>query len=321
VKIEMFDLILVIFAFIGGLILIIYSSKFAVKHAAMLATALGISPIVIGVTLVSIGTDIPEFFNSLISCSMGHGDIDVGDSTGSVLTQITLVFGLLPLVCGVFYVHRRDVIILGACQILSIILIFTVVEKGYFTRLDAILMVTCMIVYFWFIYNANKESIIHRVEILDNYRPKRKKKSHFIYAMTGFAGVALASFIIVESIIYISTYIGIHEYIISFFVLSIGTSLPELAVDINALRTGQHSIAVGDIIGSCIVDSTLSIGIGQVFFPQAISSHIILPTIIYALIASILVIFFIVLRKKVDRKIGLLFIGIYILAFFLLFRV
>ncbi len=314
-------LILVILAFIGGVILIIYSSKFAVKHTAMLANALGISPIVIGVTLVSIGTDIPEIFNSLISSSIGHADINVGDATGSVLTQITLIFGLLPLICGVFYVHRRDIIITGACQILSIILIFTVVEKGYFTRLGALMMIFSMIVYFWLIYNANKESILHRVEILDNFRPTKKKKSHLLYIVIGFSGVALASFAIVESVIYISTVVGVHEYIISFFVLSIGTSLPELAVDIRALRTGYHSIAVGDIIGSCIVDSTLSIGIGQAFFPQEISVNIILPTVLYGLIASIIVISVIVIRKKLDRKIGLLFIGIYILAYFLLFRV
>jgi len=104
----MIDIILAIFILIGGIILVIFSSKYAVKHSAILATALGISPLIIGVTLVSIGTDISEIFNSIISCSLGHGDIDVGDSVGSDLTQLTLVFGLLPIVCGAFYINRRD---------------------------------------------------------------------------------------------------------------------------------------------------------------------------------------------------------------------
>ena len=135
---------------------IIFSSSFAVKNSALLATALGVSPLIIGVTLVSIGTDISEIFNSIISCSLGHGDIDVGDSVGSDLTQLTLVFGLLPLICGAFHVNRKDIIILGSCEVLSLLLIFTIVEKGYITRLNALFMVFSLVIYFWLIYNSNK---------------------------------------------------------------------------------------------------------------------------------------------------------------------
>ena len=111
----MFELILAIFILIGGLSLIVSSSIVAVKHSAVLAAALGVSPLIIGVSLVSIGTDISEIFNSIVSCALGHGDIDVGDSVGSDLTQLTLVFGLLPLITGVIWVHRKDIIILGSC--------------------------------------------------------------------------------------------------------------------------------------------------------------------------------------------------------------
>ncbi|GAI36911.1 unnamed protein product, partial [marine sediment metagenome] len=263
------DLILAILIFIGGIVLVIFSSKYAVKHSALLATALGISPLIIGITLVSVGTDISEIFNSIISCSLGHGDIDVGDSVGSDLTQLTLIFGILPIVCGSFHIRRKDIIILGSCEVLSLIVIFTIVEKGYITRLNAIFMVFSLLIYIWLIYNANKESIMHRVELIETTQPTKKKRYHLLIAAIGFGGVTIASFMIVQSVIFISQAIQIHEYIISFFVLAIGTSLPELVVDIHALRAGHHGIAIGDIVGSCIVDSTLSIGIGQVFFPQA----------------------------------------------------
>jgi cation:H+ antiporter len=315
----MLDIILVIFILIGGIVLIIFSSKYAVKHSVMLATALGVSPLIIGVTLVSIGTDISEIFNSIISCSLGHGDIDVGDSVGSDLTQLTLIFGILPIVCGAFHIHRRDIIILGTCEVLSLILIFTVVEKGYITRLDAIFMVFSLVIYFWLIYNSNKESIQHRIEILKIDQPTKKKKYHFLIAVIGFIGVTISSFIIVQSVIFLSQAIKIHEYIVSFFVLAIGTSLPELVVDINALRCGHHSIAIGDIVGSCIVDSTLSIGIGQVFFPQTITAELAVPTVLYTLTVSIIVIVIIAVRQKMDKKAGVFFIFLYIAAYFLLF--
>jgi len=315
----MIDLILAIFILIGGIILVIFSSKYAVKHSALLATALGVSPLIIGVTLVAIGTDISEIFNSIISCTLGHGDIDVGDSVGSDLTQLTLIFGLLPIVCGVFHINRRDIIILGSCEVLSLMMIFSVVEKGYITRLDAIFMVFSLFIYIWLIYNSNKDSIKHRIEHLEINQPTKKKKFHLLIAAIGFGGVTISAYVIVQSVIYISQAIKIHEYIISFFVLAIGTSLPELVVDIHALRAGHHGIAIGDIVGSCIVDSTLSIGIGQVFFPQTVTAEFAVPTVLYTLIVSIIVIVTIAIRKKMDKKAGIFFIFLYLIAYIMLF--
>lgn len=304
---------------LGGIILIIFSSKIAVNNSALLATALGISPLIIGVTLVSIGTDISEIFNSIVSCARGHGDIDVGDSVGSDLAQLTLIFGLLPIICGAFYIHRKDIIILGTCEVLSLLVIFTVVEKGYISRLDAIFMVGSLGIYIWLIYNANKESIMHRIELVEIEKPKRKKKSYLSFAIMGFIGVTIASVMIVESVINISKLLNVHEYIISFFILAIGTSLPELVVDINALRLKQHSIAVGDIVGSCIVDSTLSIGIGQVLFPQTVTATFAVPTVLFTLVASFIVITTVAIRKKIDKKAGIFFISIYLTSYVLPF--
>ncbi len=315
----MSQLLIALFILIAGIALIIFASIHAVKHSAILAAALGISPLLIGITLVSIGTDIAEIFNSIISCSLGHGDINVGDSVGSDLTQLTLVFGLLPLITGVIYVHRKDIIILGACEILSLIVIFTIVEKGYITRLNAILMIGSLGIYIWLIYNANKESITERVEMIERIEAPKSKKFHLLIAVIGFGGVALAAYMIVESVIIISSILNLHEYIISFFIVAVGTSLPELAVDINALRLGHHSIAIGDIVGSCIVDSTLSIGIGLALFPQAVTASLAVPTVLYTLIASFIVFVTIASRRKIDKKAGIFFISLYFLSYVFLF--
>lgn len=317
----MIDIILAIFILIGGIVLVIFSSKYAVKHSALLATALGISPLIIGVTLVSIGTDISEIFNSIISSSLGHGDINVGDSVGSDLAQLTLVFGLLPIVCGAFHINRKDIIILGSCEVLSLILIFTIVEKGYITRLNAIFMVSSLFIYMWLIYSTSKDSLEHRIEHLEISQPTKKKRYHLLIAAIGFGGVTISAFAIVQSVIFISQAMNVHEYIISFFVLAIGTSLPELVVDIHALRAGHHGIAIGDIVGSCIVDSTLSIGIGQVFFPQAVTAELAVPTVLYTLVVSIIVIITVAVRQKIDKKAGVFFILLYFGSYFLLFNI
>ena len=316
------SLLLALLILVAGIAIIIFCSIKAVKHSAILAAALGISPLIIGVTLVSIGTDVAEIFNSLVSCALGRPDINIGDSVGSGLTQLTLIFGILPLATGVIFIHRKDIIILGACETLALIVIFTVIEKGYVTRLDGILLVGCLGIYIWLIYNANRESILQRVEMIEKIETPKRRLFHLFIAILAFGGVTIASIMIVESVIFISDILYIHEYIISFFIVAIGTSLPELAVDINALRLGHHQIAIGDIVGSCIVDSTLSIGIGFVVFnqdPSIITPQLAIPTVLYTLIASFFVFVAIAARKKVDKKAGIFFISLYLLSYVFLF--
>ncbi|MFX1394654.1 MAG: sodium:calcium antiporter [Promethearchaeota archaeon] len=306
--------------FILGVVIIVYSSEIAVKHSATLAAQLGISNLVIGVTLVAIGTDISEIFNSIISSSMGHADIDVGDSIGSSLAQITLVFGILPIVCGSFRVRRQEFIVLGACQIIALFVIYAIISKGYFTRLDAIFIVGSLVLYLIIIYNVTKDSIIERIDLVIT-KTDKSKKYHAAFAALGFLGVALSSFMIVLSVITISMELGVHEFIISFIFLSVATSLPELAVDITALRRKHYNMAIGDIIGSCIIDSTLSIGIGQIFFPQAVSAELAMPAILYTMFASFIVITLVCWRQKVDKKAGVIFLALYAISFVVLFSV
>jgi cation:H+ antiporter len=101
----------------------------------------------------------------------------------------------------------------------------------------------------------------------------------------------------VQSITQLSAAFQVSEFIISFFVLAIGTSLPELVVDAVAIRKGQFELAIGDAVGSCIVDASVSIGIGQLFFPQIVSGEASLITGLYAIFGSIVVILTLALKE------------------------
>lgn len=90
---------------------------------------------------MSIGTDFPEIVNSIVSSSIGHADISVGDSLGSVLTQMTLIIGLLPFLGKKFKVDRKKIVIIGACEVLALILAVSIAEKGYITRINALFLV------------------------------------------------------------------------------------------------------------------------------------------------------------------------------------
>lgn len=120
---------------------LILSANNAVGHSVNIASALRFPPLMIGLIVVSMGTDFPEMVNSFVSSSLGHGDINVGDSFGSVLAQMTLIFGLVALVGRQIKVDRNVVMTLGAAEILALIASLSMVEKGYITLMNAFFLV------------------------------------------------------------------------------------------------------------------------------------------------------------------------------------
>jgi cation:H+ antiporter len=131
----------------------------------------------------------------------------------------------------------------------------------------------------------------------------------------GFIGIGVGSYAVIEASITISRYFGISEYLISFFLVSLGTSLPELVVEVAAIRRQHFDLAVGDIIGSCIVDATLAIGFGPLFFPITVSGTSVLITGAYAIFASAVVVGVLSRKGVHDRRTGGLFILIYLLSY------
>ena len=313
------EIVVTVTGLIIGIVLMVYSSEKAVGHSMKIASALRISPLVIGLVLVSIGTDLPEIVNSITSSAMGHGDINIGNSLGSALVQMTLVFGLLPFLAGKFKVKKREVLVIGACEVLALILAVSMAEKGYFTRINALFLMASWLVFILLarsiLAKNDKEKELAMASADERHLPHFL---HWIIAILGFVGVAIGAYIVVQSVITLSTSFNISEYLISFFVVAIGTSLPELVVTITALRKRQYALSLGNVIGSCLFDASFSIGIGFFFFPQAVSGDLARTTGLYAILGSIVVILMLALRGKVDKKAGALFIFVYLLSYSLM---
>jgi cation:H+ antiporter len=265
----------------------------------------------VGLVVVSLGTDLPEISNSIVSSILGHGDINVGDSFGSVLAQISLVLGIFPFLGGRFRVRRDEVVVIGACEVLALIASVSMVEKGYISRLNGVFMVTS-----WPILMLIAKNAIFREARVPRTDPGVLRD--LAMAILSYLGVAVGSYVVINSVITLSALLHIHEYILSFFMLAIGTSLPELAVDLTAIRKKQYEIAVGDAMGSCIVDAGFSIGVGALLSPITVSARLAETTGAYAILVSVVVIATLALREKLDRKAGALFIALYLVSYALL---
>jgi cation:H+ antiporter len=272
----------------GGLILIVSSEK-AVNQLIKLAKIIGLSIFTIGFIVASIGSDLPEIINSLISSYLGHGDITVGDSYGSVLTQISLILGLIPFFCTFCRLIPGTFKYVGAVEVGVLIISVLLAADGYVTRIDGLLLIVLWGVSMIILRKFAEQPVILD-ESIELEEPQEKLPWILIYLFLGFIGIGIGSYIVIESAVAVSRVLGISEYIISFFLISLGTSLPELVVGVAAIRKKHFDLAVGDIIGSCIVDATLAIGIGPIFWPIEVSGGSVLVTGLYAVVISAIVV-------------------------------
>jgi cation:H+ antiporter len=220
-----------------------------------------------------------------------------------------LILGLLPFFGGTFRVKRDEITVMGACEALALIAAVSMVEKGYISRLNAVFLVAS-----WPILMLITRNVMKKPAAATH--TSQRLSYHLGVAILGFIGVAIGSYIVIQSVISISAVLRVPEYFISFFIVAIGTSLPEFVVDLTAVRKGQYEIAIGDAIGSCLVDAGFSIGIGPLFFaPITVSGRLAETTGLYALVCSMVVISTLALREKLDKKAGLLFILLYLLSY------
>jgi len=302
---------------VAGLVLIYYSSEKSVEYSTHISAHLKVPPLIIGVVLVSVGTDMPEIANSIFSSYTGHGDINVGNALGSCLTQISLVLGLVTLLGGTVKGTRRNVLVLGGAATIAVALAAFVVLDGDLDRADAAILVLSYVLLLAATTKLScKECGTKNIDLshLKNGLPKT-----LALLVVSLIGVVIGAIVIVETVIKLSTMVGVPEYFISFFAIGLGTSLPELSVELAALRKRNYGILLGDLMGSNLTDATLALGIGPLLFPTEISQGIIEPVALYVVFVSIVTVGIFALREKIDKKAGVLLIALYLLSYLFLF--
>lgn len=280
-----------------GLALAIAGSEVAVRYTRSLAARLGAPAFLVGVVLVALGTDLPEIANSVAAHLQGAGDVNVGDSVGSTLTQYTFVLGLFPLIIAVIFVSRRQVGVVTALTVAGLGLTALLVSDGYLGRLDGVALVTS-----W----AVATIIVVRTvggHVVEDPPPVRLSgiASQSLVILGSLGVVGLGATVAVRSLVDLAEEIGVPEFALAFFGASLGTSAPEIAVDMTALMRGAPAIALGDALGSSLIDATLSIGVGPLVAPAEVTPRLAVVGSLYALVAVAIVGSVLVLRRRHDR--------------------
>ncbi len=248
-----------------GIAVAALASRRAVVAALAVSEGMGISPGLVGVTVMAVGTDLPEIANSLAAALTGHGDVNVGDSAGSTLTQVTLILGILCVIARPIPTDRRMVVPVGAATVAAMLLTAILLADERFGQLDGLVLVAI-----WAISMVALGYQDSPVE--SSSRDRRPVARSVVVVLAWLAVVAVAATAVVQAFIRLTDALGVPELIASSVVLALGTSLPELIVDFTALRRGVAALAIGDLFGSSLVDATLSIGIGPMFRATTVSS-------------------------------------------------
>jgi len=299
--------------FAVGLTVALVASSRAVNEARELALGLGAPPFVVGFVLVAVGTDLPEIANSITAHLQGEGDINVGDSIGSVLTQYTLVLGLIPLLAGAFLVNRREVTTVGLLTIPGLVLSMLLVRDDYLGRLDGLLLVGT-----WLILVAVAIRVLPTN--VDHDAPPPPARPHLIriaVVLVLLALVGVGASLAVRSLVRIADLAGVSEFLIAYFGAALATSAPELVVVATAALRGAYGLALGDALGASFVDSSLSIGIGPLVAAAPVTGEAAIPGIAYALAATVVATLLLATRGRHDRRSSVLLLALYALAYVL----
>jgi cation:H+ antiporter len=278
-----------------GFILLIKGADIFVDGASSIAAKLKVPSLVIGLTVVSIGTSLPEAAVSISASLSGTNDISLGNVIGSNIFNLLVVVGIssaiLPIITDMDILKRDMPITLAATAALFVMLI-----DGRLSRTDAILLLIFLATYmFMLIRNA----LLHRTEESEEKKTLSWLKS-VIFVILGAAAIIGGGQLVVNSAKTIASTLGMSETLIGLTVVALGTSLPELVTSIVAARKGDSGIAMGNVVGSCIFNILFILGITGAITPMTASTAIFIDTGILIGI-SVLMMFFAYTKRKTSR--------------------
>ncbi len=285
----MLDIILWSIILIASLIVLVKAADFFNISAEKIGIHFGMSPFIVGVTLVAIGTSLPELVTSIIAVLKGSSEMVIGTVVGANIANILFVLGITAIIgkkLNVAYelIHVDLPLFIGTALLLAV-----TVWDGFFTFFDAILCLAALLVYLRYTYVSERHV---DPEIKKEMKGEMKKKylsktTWVIMAVSAFMIYVGAKFT-VESVIQISEILQVGTEIIAVSAVAIGTTLPELTVTIAAARKGKAEIAVGNILGSSIFNSMAVTGIAGLFGTLVIPASILTFSLPLMIIASVM---------------------------------
>jgi len=298
--------------FIISLAILYESSRHVLNAAIKLAHLFGITEMAVGFILIATATSVPDLMVSVSGALMGKPAISVGDAIGSTIANICLVFGVAALLRNV--VIRREETLESAELLLFITLApLLFILTGGLTHREGVVLLFMFVLYVLFIMRG-KFRVKHGAPF---YRDMKELNKQLTLFLAAFIVVFASSHFVVQYGVEIARTIGVSDAVIGMTLIAFATTLPELAVDFRAIRSGHMALAVGDIFGSCVINLTLVLGAAAVISPlvNGFLDLFVMP-IVFLLALSSFIWYLLMKHEAIRKEHGLLLLVLYILWVF-----
>ena len=290
-----------------GFVLLIKGADFFVDGSSSIAKLLKVPSVVIGLTIVAMGTSAPEAAVSITAGISGSNEIAISNVVGSNIFNMLVVVG----VCAIIKSFDLDRNILKrdfpVNIVANVVLLGAMLLGSAISRFDGIMMRLLMIAYItWLVVNALK----NREESSDNIKTISPILS-VVYIIGGLAAVIFGGDLVVDNATVLAQAMGWSETFIGLTIIAIGTSLPELVTSIVASKKGENGLALGNVVGSNIFNLLLIIGLSSSITEIAVDLSAIMNTV-FLLIMTVLMYVLCVVRKKLGRVEGIIMLSLYV---------
>lgn len=310
-----------------GFAMLVKGADFLVDGASTIAKKFHIPEIIIGLTIVSIGTSMPELFVSSKSAMQGSSDMAIGNIIGSNLCNLLLILGLSTIIRPVKFQRETRLIEIPTCLLITVIFMIlcnTNNEISFVEGIALIAMFVIFIIYTIFMgikgEKFDKEDAIIEIQTENKDKPELSNFTSILFIVLGIMGLKVGGDLTVNNATEIARALNISEKVIGLTILAIGTSLPELVTSVTAAIKGNSDIAIGNIIGSNIFNILLIIGVSSVISPLSYNATYNIQMSILVLAMLVLSLFPLIPPKnEMSRANGAVYLVMYLAYMGLLF--
>lgn len=281
-------------AIVLGLMVLVWSADRFVDGASATARFAGMPPLLIGMIVVGFGTSAPEIVVSVIAALQGNPGLALGNAYGSNIANIGLILGVTALISPIVVhqqVLRKELPVLLLISLLSLALLW----NGVLSRLDALILLGIFTLLLgWSIRQGVRHSA--RVEAVREDTPaddtEMSRKQAIFWLVLGLLLLVVSSRFLVWGAVNIAQAFGVSDLVIGLTIVAIGTSLPELASSIAAIRKNQHDLAIGNVIGSNLFNTLIVVGLAGAIHPMQVASEVINRDFVVMLGLTVLLLIF-----------------------------
>jgi len=299
--------------FCAGLLLLYFGAEYLVQGSSSLALSFGVRPLIIGMTVVSFATSMPELLVSLLAMGKGSSDIAVGNILGSNISNIALVLGVSAIVVPLSV--RRSLLKRELpFMLLATMVLWSLCLDRLLTRFDAAVLLSLLV---FFIYYCLKTARLSGSDLPlpeeSIARQKQSRRRDWIYILAGIGGLGFGADWMVGAAVFMARSIGLSELFIGTTIVALGTSLPELAASLMSVAKGEMDIGIGNVVGSNIFNILFVLGVTPLFAPVTVSASVLSFELPVVMLFSVMLLPLCVHNYVLGRGKGIILIVGYVL--------